>query len=267
MAKKIDLYLHCGGDRVRRQEVDEVPVPSHTASWYPVPHGTVVDLVEEAMTDAGLSIVHQVHALSSEGRRYFGMMQVKAKNEKKNADHALILGVRNAHDKRFPAALVAGSGVFVCDNLAFSGEIKLGRKHTRHILRDLPGVVKRAVGKLGDARHTQDTRFAHYKNSELSREQANHIVIQALEAGIIPSTRVIKVIEQLRDPNHPEFEKDGYTAWRLFNAFTEVLKKSPLFKRPRITMALHGLMDTATGLVLATKSEGEAAVKAIEGAA
>jgi hypothetical protein len=29
--------------------------------------------------------------------------------------------------------------VFVCDNLAFSGEIKIARKHTRFIVRDLPG--------------------------------------------------------------------------------------------------------------------------------
>jgi hypothetical protein len=34
------------------------------------------------------------------------------------------------------------------------------------------------------------------------------------------------------------------------NAFTQVLKDSNLFKRPVATQALHGLLDTASGLSL-----------------
>ena len=53
----------------------------------------------------------------------------------------------------YPAGLVLGAAVFVCDNLSFSGEVKLARKHTSMIERDLPGLVGRAVGLLGDLRH------------------------------------------------------------------------------------------------------------------
>ena len=61
-----------------------------------------------------------------------------------------MLGLRNSHDKTFPAGIVAGSAVFICDNLAFSGEVKLARKHTTHITRDLPRLVQSAVGQLMD---------------------------------------------------------------------------------------------------------------------
>ena len=53
-------------------------------------------------------------------------------------DYCWVLGLRNSHDKTFPAGIVAGASVFVCDNLSFSGEIKFARKHTRFIVRDLP---------------------------------------------------------------------------------------------------------------------------------
>lgn len=44
-----------------------------------------------------------------------------------------VLGLRNSPDKMFPAGIVAGASVFVCDNLSFSGVINLARKHPRFI--------------------------------------------------------------------------------------------------------------------------------------
>ena len=60
----------------------------------------------------------------------FGLLEVA--NCQQTEDYAYVLGLRNSHDKRFPAGLAVGASVFVCDNLSFSGEIKIGRKHTRH---------------------------------------------------------------------------------------------------------------------------------------
>jgi hypothetical protein len=52
-----------------------------------------------------------------------------------------VLGLRNSHDKRFPAGLVGGSAVFVCDNLAFSGEahdvVATGGIGTPQLMRSL----------------------------------------------------------------------------------------------------------------------------------
>jgi hypothetical protein len=40
--------------------------------------------------------------------------------------------------------------VFICDHLAFSGEVKINRKHTRYADSDLRSLTARAVGRLGD---------------------------------------------------------------------------------------------------------------------
>jgi len=62
----------------------------------------------------------------------------------------------------------AGASVFVCDNLSFSGEVRLARKQTVHFQRDLPQMIERAIGRLGDVCRTQETRFAAYKQFELA---------------------------------------------------------------------------------------------------
>ena len=59
-----------------------------------------------------------------------------------------ILGFRNDNRLRFPAGMVLGVGVFVCDNLCFNGEVQLRRKHTRHIKRDLPPMISNELDKL-----------------------------------------------------------------------------------------------------------------------
>jgi hypothetical protein len=48
-------------------------------------------------------------------------------------------------------------------------------------------------------------------------------------------------------PISKENFREGRTAWRLFNAFTEVLK-GQIDRLPRRTQALHGLMDSVCGL-------------------
>lgn len=51
----------------------------------------------------------------------------------------------------------------------------------------------------------------------------------------------------VRSVRHEEFAQTK-NAWRLFNAYTEVLKGSSLFKRPRQTQPLHAMLDDACGL-------------------
>lgn len=256
---KFDLCLHAGGLRVTESALKSVQTPEPSGTWHPIPHHALVDEVYESVLNSGYRIVNNVHALANNGARYFGMLQVEREDEDQ-ADTCMIVGLRNSHDKRFPAALVVGNGVFVCDNLAFSGEIRIGRRHTKYIMRDLPAVVTTAVGKLGDARHAQDTRIAHYRQHELTDRETHDLLIRSLDSRVIASSRIPKVLEQWREPNHPEFAKDGKTAWRLYNAFTEVLKSTTVTALPAATLRLHGLLDQVVGL--AGASTEAAALKA-----
>lgn len=245
---KLNLIIHTDdGQKVGRSDLERISTPRPTQSWYPIPHANLVDGVERALVRSGLRVIAEAHGVAKEGNRYFGMLQVA--NGENPRDYSLVVGLRNSHDKRFPAGLVVGAGVFVCDNLSFSGEIRIGRKHTRFINRDLPQLIEGAVGKLGSMRRSQDDRISAYKRTELSDSQVHDFLIQSLDARVIPASRIPKVLEEYRAPRHPEFA-EARNGWRLMNAYTEVMKESSIFERPRVTQALHGLLDTACGVAL-----------------
>lgn len=241
--RKSNLFLHCGAHAATREHVASVATPERTASWVPIGHSKLLETVQASLERSGLHVVTEAHGLTKEGNRYFGLLEVA--NGSNPEDFGLVVGVRNSHDKSFPAALALGASVFVCDNLSFSGEVKLARKHTAYIERDLPQLVDRAIGLLGDLRLTQERRIGAYKSCELTEGQAHDTVIRALDARIVPVTKIPDLLTEWREPRHPEF-REGRTAWRLFNAFTELLKGN-LGELPRRTQALHGLLDSVCG--------------------
>lgn len=244
----LNLVLHCGARYVERKEVERAATPPGSRTWVPVPHHRLLDQVESTLVAGGLEIVGQAHALWSEGLRYFGLLEVR--NGQAPQDYALVLGLRNSHDKSFPATIGLGSGTFVCDNLAFSAEVQIARRHTRFIERDLPRVVNTAIGRLSDMRGQQETRIQGYKESHLDDRTVHDFVIRAVDAGVLPVTQVPGVLAEWRAPKFVEFAEGGPTAWRLFNSFTEVWKGSNLLALPRRTQWLHGALDLACGLAV-----------------
>jgi len=245
--QKNDLVLHCGAAKVERAAVEIVPTPAATQTWTPIPHTTLIERVEDTLKSDGLSIVQQTHSLTRGGNRYFGLMQIA--NGHNSDDYGWVLGLRNSHDQSFPAGLVVGAGVFVCDNLSFSGEIRMTRKHTTHIMRDLPGLVQRAIGQLMSRWHAQDVRIEAYKGFELSDMQAHDMIVRAMDARAVTATRVPDLLQEWRHPKHEAFAPR--TAWSLFNGFTEVLKPLSLNELSVRTQRLHGLFDAQVGLVSA----------------
>lgn len=239
-----NLLLHCGAHSVDLAEVGKVRTPRSTASWCPIPHHQLITTVQKALATTNLRIGTQAHSLSHEGQRYFGLMEVHA--HKANDDYCWVLGLRNSHDKTFPAGIVAGAAVLVCDNLSFSGEIKFARKHTRFIVRDLPQLVSRSIGLLLAKWHDQDKRIAAYKEAEITDIEAHDLVIRATDVGVCSNRLIPPVLSEWREPRHDAFA--GRNVWSLFNAFTESLKEGNLAELPKRTEALHGLLDTHVGL-------------------
>ena len=243
--QKANLVLHCGAARISREDLQKIEAPAATDTWKPIPHSRMLELVEGTVEKAGLHVVEQAHGVMADGRRYFGLLQLA--NGKNPDDYGLVVGLRNSTNKSLKAGLAVGSQVFVCDNLAFSADIVIGRKHTPKIDVDLPNLVIDAVAKLGSMRARQDARIAAYKTTELSDVQAHDFVIRGFDEGVYTATRIPTILKEWRAPRHPEFA-ESKNGWRLFNAVTEVAKDAPFFDRPRQTITLHRLMDAACGV-------------------
>jgi len=59
-----------------------------------------------------------------------------------------VLGFRNGNRLNMAAGVVLGVNVLVCDNLCFSGEEEVNRKHIGYILNDLPPMIESSIDKL-----------------------------------------------------------------------------------------------------------------------
>jgi hypothetical protein len=239
-----NLFLHAGSYAATLDEVSAIPTPDPTETHYPIPHRRLIDLVRENIGELGLQIKREEYGLWRDGNRMFGVLELGNGDGKR--DYSLVAGVRNSHDKSFPGAFAVGSRVFVCDNLAFSGEIVIARKHTRFIDRDLPQLVLRAVGKLPGMRDKQDRRIEFYKETELDNSEAHDLMIRSMRNRIVAAARLPDVARYWHTPSHDEFKPRN--VWSLFNCFTEAMKQSSAVALPRRTLALHGLMDQVCGV-------------------
>ena len=242
------LLLHCGGEKVDFEAVKASVTPEPQDSHYPIPHARILELAVEGLEKQGLHVVSGEHALDKDGMRYFGLLQLT--NGANHSDFGLVAALRNTHDKSYAASMALGSHVFVCDNLAFSGEVTFARKHTRFAMMDMPRLVNDALGRLGTLKRSQEVRIEGYKGAELTDDQAYATIVRATMAKVIPNARIRDVVEQWHEPAHEEFAPR--TGWSLFNGFTEILKRYPGEQLPARTQVLHGVLDSACGLSFST---------------
>ena len=240
--KRCNLLLHCGSSAVTRGELAVSQTPRPTVTHKPVSHIKVLQTVEKALLQRGIAIVGQAHGLTHDSQRYFGLLEVLSPT---GADMHWVVGIRNSHDKAFAAGIVAGAQVLVCDNLCFSGEILLARKHTGHIHHDLPVIADRAVDGLRGFWYDHTQRVTAYREKRVTDTRAHDLVIRAVDAGVMANSYVPRVLSEWREPSHDVFAPRSL--WSLQNAFTEVFK-GRVDLLPERTMKLHQLLDTQVGL-------------------
>lgn len=215
------LVLHRGAREVTIEEVQAVPTPAATHSWFPVPHVNVLEGIEGSLVDAGYAITNRRLALSSNNNQFFGTLTLASAV---GNGVSLAVGVRNSIDKSLPLGFCAGNRVFVCDNLSFRSELNVARKHTRHGNERFDNAIKLAVSALDNFKALEERRYTQMISGEITDERASHLILQALSKDIISSRRVAAVYNEWLQPRHQDFAPR--TTWSLFNAFTEVLKET-----------------------------------------
>jgi len=235
------LVLHTGAEPATRQEIADVVTPDPLNKWFPIPHATLITRAESALAAVNLEVTKETHGLWKDGLRYFGVLELKSNQ----SDYSTIVGLRNSHDRSFSAGLACGSHVLCCDNLSFTGEIVIGRKHTTNILADLERLVMEAVGRLTEIKVQQETRIRAYKLHKVSNKAADHLIMQGFRSKVINVQRIAKVNQAWYEPEHDEFKPRN--VWSLFNAFTGTLNGQAL-NNYKVTPRLHGMMDNYAGI-------------------
>lgn len=218
--------------------------PAATDSFQPIAHARLVELTREAINRAGLSVLMEEHATARDDQNYFGGFSL-AGADITGADRQIVLGLRNSHSKQFAASICVGNRMLVCENLCFSSDIKLARRHTTNIMNDLPRVLADAVGRVVSHWNDMGNRIESYKQTEISRDRAADLLIDLVDSKAFPARDIYNAVQEFRNPRHEEFK--GGTLWTLYNSITENLKGGDLSKLPFRTMTTQSIFDRISG--------------------
>lgn len=225
------LMLHCGGRECTREDLDDCTVPQGTETWRPIGHRTIVETMLEGLDRVGLKVKREQHGVLDRevdgrmvlGARYFGILDLESELM---PGVTTAVGLRNSVDKSMTAGAAIGERVFVCDNLAFTGDIVVMRKHTRFIMRDLRAKIWDACDRLPGFEQVRQEQLKRLRQTECPEPVTNDVIIRALDAGALPASQIPKVLHEARRELNLEEQAQFVrgTAWHLYNSFTEVAK-------------------------------------------
>jgi hypothetical protein len=233
------LVAHCGARKVTRAELRQIPVPEATRTHQPLAHYEIVEALEEALSFRYLKIIRDEYAVSPDGMRMFGVMDLN----QEFSGGRFSIGLRNSNDKTMRLALTAGFRVFVCDNLAFSGDFTpLLQKHTRKL--ELADAVSIAVDRIHRGFASLKKQVQQMREQSLTDDEVRLLIYRAfLERNIrgLPRHLLPLVHEHYFHPRHEAFLPRNL--WSLSNAFTFAFKKLAPIKQFEVTARLGAFLS------------------------
>ena len=228
------LIAHCGARKVTRDELKDFAVPEATRTHKPVAHFEIVKTLEEALSFRFLNVVRDEYAVSSDGMKMFGVMDL----DSEFSGCRFSIGLRNSNDKSMRLAMTAGLRVMVCDNMAFSGDFTpLSHKHTRNLR--LSDSISIAVDRIHRGFAPLKEQVEAMKALGLNDAVAKLVIYQAfMDRKIrgLPKHLMSVVHKFYFKPEYKAFEPR--TLWSLSNAFTSSFKKLAPLKQFEITARL-----------------------------
>jgi len=228
------------GDKLSREQLALVPTPPGTTTHRPVPHSEVVAALLESLGFRHIGVVHDEYAVSKDGMKMFGVLDLDS------GMHGcrFSIGVRNSHDKSMRLAMTVGYRVFVCENMAFSGDFEpVLAKHSKNF--SLQNALSIGVDQMQRNFEGMRTQVEAWRESQLSDVEAKLIIYRAfVESDLeVPKHLARPVHDLYFNPQHEEFQ--ARTLWSLSNAFTSAFKQLDPIPQFRATAKLAGFLESS----------------------
>src|SRR5438067_196527 len=234
------LMTHVGARKVMREGLSLVPTPPATDTFKPIAHATLIAELEESLAFRHIRITRDEYAVSHDGMRLFGLLELDAEYE----GVRFAIGLRNANDKSMRLGMVAGYRVFVCDNMALSGDFKpLLAKHTKHF--DLVESLSIGVDRIQRGFQPLRDAIVCKRGQQLRSEEAHSMIYRAFMENRFP-LKLLRTVHQefFVAPSHEEFK--AHTVWSLENAFTTAFKELKPVRQYEATAKLGKFLEPYT---------------------
>ena len=217
------MILHCGGKEVSYDELAAVPLPEETSTYIPVSFADIVKNAKQIADDLLKDHTYKdsQYALAGKDQRMFSVLRYYSCND----EMGLAIGVRSSYDKSMSNGFCIGASVFVCDNLAFSGDITYMRKHTKNVLEDLEKEMTHKIySSQKNFNNILEDKFDMTKKL-MTNNQAYEFIGKLYGYNVIKPRQLAETFRNWKKPPHEEFQERNM--WSLYNACTEALKSTP----------------------------------------
>jgi len=137
-------------------------------------------------------------------------------------DLGFMVGLRNSYDKSMSAGIAIGAKVFVCDNLCFSGDITIMRKHTGNAFDELTDQIISILFKNKHMHKQISEQVDKLKEISCNTNDGFHLMGELFGKGVITPTQISLTKKEWIKPKHEEFRPRNM--WSFYNSVTESLK-------------------------------------------
>ena len=214
------LIAHTGASKLSRDQLVTILPPEATDTFKPIAHSDLIGNVLEALSYRHINVVKDEYAVSEDGMKLFGVLDLEASFE----GCRFSVGLRNANDKSMRLALTVGYRVFVCDNMAFHGDFTpVLAKHSKHF--NLQDALAVGIDRMQRNFAPMQKQVEGWRQYQLSDAAAKLLIYHAFieDALEAPKHLARRVNDLYFDPQYPEFAPR--TFWSLSNAFTSAFKE------------------------------------------
>ena len=213
------LVAHSGATYIDREGLRALETPPGTDTWTPIPHYDLMVALEGQLKARGINIIKEQFAVQV--AKLFGVIDT---DYQVTEEGGAAIGIRTANDKSLALQLAIGYRVFICDNMAFHGDlIALKRKHTANL--DLHTEFATGIGRYVQGYQKLHENIDWWKERTVSKERGKQLIYDIFSQKIVPV--------RLFHPTVRAWEAaEDKTMWRLHNCMTahiKDLKPAPAF--------------------------------------
>jgi hypothetical protein len=119
-----------------------------------------------------------------------------------------------------------GGRVFVCDNLAMSGQIRIVRKHTQGVWEAIEDMTISTLYRHGPTWDALKEDVEAMKQVKIGGLHGHELLGRLIGADVLTPRQIPRAYREWDNPTIPDFAPRNI--WSLYNACNQALKTSPV---------------------------------------
>lgn len=198
----------------------------------PVPHSVLVDAISAEVERRGYRELRSSFALGKNTTAIFGVIDLEPTGlnsaslglavRNANPDRTLSLGFRSSNDRSMAIKMVAGTRVFVCDNLSMMGDlIAMKRMHTTGL--DLGEAVASGFDRFLTHSDILESHMVRLQSTSLTDSAARDLAFRVFSNHIVPSRLLDDVDRFYFRPDENMTDCTPRSLYGLHSAFTRAM--------------------------------------------